>query len=193
MVLRPIEDVLPDDLRAQVEFLPDGKPRSEQKVTWFYRYITSGRGPEAAVEAGYSEATATTKHNKLLHEMWPQVQAAMAYRRAGLEPLSWAMHEHAMLRGMSEGADSKDVANGLKAAESIADRGGQVKGARLAGLDTSPESGKRDEDPRNWLRRLVASEGLDVVRGLKIVKARRDMQEFLDTEYGPLKLVGEGD
>ena len=80
------------------------------------------------------------------------------------------------------------MANALKAADSVLDRGDMPKGAKIHGLETAPEEKVEDLDPRVLIDRLVETIGIEAVRTMKAVADYKANRDYFNSKW-PVEVI----
>lgn len=173
---------VPQWLMAQVQVTPSGKERDPIAVAWFFRFLETGEATQAVIDVGWDGTQPSWKAHHLKQQFAHLLSRAIKYRRTWSEAKALRLLDYAIELGMNPkfNKDPRVLANALKAADSVLDRGDMPRGARLRGLDTAPEEEKARATAHELIDRLVETVGIEAVRrmeGVADYKAHRDYLE----------------
>lgn len=198
-------------MRREIEFLPNGDPRTEKQVAWFYLHLETGDAAQAARDAGYSEKSAANIGWNLKRDFASLIFKAMQYQgvvdlpfaRATLLKVMRAYDPDAQVESVRVFKDGSTEAHmipdpakagapmgaiAIKAAEAYMDRFGLPKQTNLV-----IDHGESDvgDDFRKLIDRLVVGGGLDSVRQNTSIMAHKEYRDYLEGKYGKLKEIEE--
>ena len=185
------ETPLPKDLKvpkwllAQVQKTPSGKDRDPIAVAWFFRFLETGEATQSVIDVGWDGAQPSWKAHHLKQQFAHLLSQAIKYRRTWSEAKALRLLDYAMELGMDPKFrnDPRVLANALKAADSILDRGDMPKGAKIHGLETTPEEEKVEMDAHVLIDLLVENIGIEAVRLMECVAGYKTHRDYLDSKW----------
>ena len=187
---------LPKDLKVptwlmdQVQVTPSGRKRDPLAVAWFFRFLETGEATQAVLDVGWDGAQPSWKAHHLKQQFAHLLSRAIKYRRTWSEAKALRLLDYAMELGLDSklNKDPRVMANALKAADSVLDRGDMPKGAKIHGLETTPEEAVEDLDPRVLIDRLVEVIGIEAVRTMKAVADYKSNRDYFNSKW-PVEVI----
>lgn len=190
---------LPKGLQNKIAFHPNGNPRSEKAVAWFYRYMDCTDASQAAKDAGYAEKSAAVTGWQLLTEFAPLVREAVMYQGAMIAPLALKTIKNVLLaydpaatveveKTMRDGAVERTTISdpakagpqaavaALKATEILFDRWGYPK-TMVMEYDGK---GEESEDFREHLNQIADRVGAVMLLQMPFVKDRKEFRDYAE-------------
>ena len=206
-------EVLPKSFRDRLKRKPDGKARAKRKVEWFLRYLESGDGPRAVIEAGYDTQWPSTMSYRLTQEFRELIVEAFFIKNSMDQMLaSQVQHEILSMSPCQPLMDSdgrvvlddegrpvlevnmKLLAIKQKAAQLTLSQGPLPPGLALRGLPLGPQEDHQEVDFRRVLDALVQEygggpEGAERLMDVPGVGTHKMYRDYLVDRYRPPRIV----
>ena len=176
---------VPKWLLAQVQVTPSGRKRDPLAVAWFFRFLETGEATQAVLDVGWEGGQPSWKAHHLKQQFAHLLSRAIKYRRTWSEAKALRLLDYAMELGLNSkfNKDPRVLANALKAADSVLDRGDMPKGAKIHGLETTPEEVKEEPDAHELIDRLVETIGIEAVRRMAVVVDYKAHRDYLESKW----------
>ena len=176
---------VPKWLMAQVQVTPSGKKRDPIAVAWFFRFLETGEATQSVIDVGWDGAQPSWKAHHLKQQFAHLLSQAIKYRRTWSEAKALRLLDYAMELGLDSklNKDPRVMANALKAADSVLDRGDMPKGAKIHGLETSPNEVKAVASAHELLDKLVDTAGIEAVRRMKGIADYKAHRDYLEEKW----------
>ena len=187
MVFRPVEDSespltpsfppavkrLPKEFLEQVAKYPQGRPRPEEAVVWFFRFLETGEATQSVLDGGYTGTNPSVRAHKYKLQFQDLLDRALMFKWGWLKPKAMVMFGYAMSRAMApENRNNPQMlAMGVKAAGELF--------SRIGVPDALPDE-RTGLDAHETIDLLVEKMGIEAVRLMKGIvdyKAHRDYLE----------------
>ena len=176
---------VPKWLMDQVQVTPSGRKRDPIAVAWFFRFLETGEATQAVLDVGWDGAQPSWKAHHLKQQFAPLLSRAIKYRRTWSEAKALRLLDYAMELGLDPKLtkDPRVMANALKAADSVLDRGDMPRGAKIHGLETAPNEVKAVASAHELLDKLVDTAGIEAVRRMKGIADYKAHRDYLEEKW----------